>query len=310
MTALCRCLGHAFFEVKTPKDMEKRDWLLCTKASQMQFSVRASSANRAWTGFDATLCDASGGVAEVAHSPSHNLTIHVGAPVLATCRCDGPVQQRLQTAGDIDLIPAGYRAVWEDTEPTTLLIINISPLLVRSTAESMGINPDTTLLTPRLQLRDPMLQHVAWALKAELETGEQNDRLYAESLGMALTAQLLRRYVRRSTPQRGLSRRQWHAVIDFINSNLTRNPSLSDLAAVAGVGATTFKVLFKQSVGMPVHQYVIRRRVEHASNLLSSGSARLNEVALKAGFFDQSHMTRCFRRVLGVTPAAVTREFR
>lgn len=290
--------------------MLKRDWLLCTQTSQMQFAVRASSQNRAWTGFDATLCDATGGVAEVSHSPSHNLTIHVGAPVTATCCCDGPIQRRLQTPGDIDLIPAGYHATWEDDEPTTLLIINISPLLVRSTAESMGINPDTTLLTPRLQLRDPMLQHVAWALKAELETEGPNDRLYAESLGMALTAQLLRRYARRSTSKRGLSRRQWHAVLDFINGNLALNPSLSDLAAVAGVGTTTFKLLFKQSVGMPVHQYVIRRRVEHASNLLSSGRAQLNEVALKAGFFDQSHMARCFRRVLGVTPAAVTRERR
>lgn len=190
------------------------------------------------------------------------------------------------------------------------MIINISPLLVRSTAESMGINPDTTLLTPRLQLKDPMLQHVAWALKAELESEHPNDRLYAESLGTALTAQLLRRYARRSTPNRGLSRRQWHAVIDFINGNLALNPSLSDLAAVAGLGTTTFKLLFKQSVGTPVHQYVIRCRVEYAANLLSRSSAQLNEVALKAGFFDQSHMARCFRRVLGVTPAAVTRERR
>ena len=276
----------------------------------MQFAVLASSETRAWTGFDATLCEATGGIAEVSHSPSHNLTIHVGAPVTATCSCDGPIQRRFQTPGDMDLIPAGYRAIWEDTEPTTLLIINISPLLVRSTAESMGVNPDTTLLTPRLQLRDPMLQHVAWALKAELESEHPNDRLYAESLGTSLTAQLLRRYARPATPKRGLSRRQWHAVIDFINGNLSLNPSLSELAAVAGVGTTTFKLLFKQSVGMPVHQYVIRRRVEHAANLLSSGALQLNEVALKAGFFDQSHMARCFRRVLGVTPAALTRECR
>ena len=276
----------------------------------MQFAVRASSANRAWTGFDATLCDASGGRAEVSHSPSHNLTIHVGAPVTATCSCDGPIQRRLQIPGDIDLVPAGYRAIWEDDEPTTLLIINISSLLVRSTAESMGINPDTTSLTPRLQLRDPMLRHVAWALKAELEAEDPHDRLYAESLGTALTAQLLRRYARRLTPTRGLSRRQWHSVIDYIDANLALNPSLSDLAAIAGLGTTTFKLLFKQSFGMPVHQYVIRRRVELAANLLSNGSTQLKEVALKAGFFDQSHMARCFRRVLGVTPAAVTRECR
>jgi len=276
----------------------------------MQFNVRASSESRAWIGFDATLCDASGGIAEVSHSPSYIINMHVGTPVTATCCCDGPVHRRLQTPGDMDLVPAGYRAIWEAHEPTTLLIIHISPLSVRSTAESMGINPDTVTLTPQLQLRDPMLQHVGWALKEEVETGEPNDRIFAESLGSALTVQLLRGYAKPSMLRRGLTRRQWHAISDFINDNLALNLSLSELAAVVGLGTSTFKVLFKQSVGVPVHQYVIRRRVEFATILLSSGRVQLNDVALKAGFVDQSHMTRCFRRVLGMTPATIARECR
>ncbi|HYK52465.1 MAG TPA: helix-turn-helix transcriptional regulator, partial [Candidatus Eremiobacteraceae bacterium] len=80
-----------------------------------------------------------------------------------------------------------------------------------------------------------------------------------------------------------------------------------DLAAIAGLGASTFRALFKQSIGVPVHQYVIRRRVECAASLLSRGGVRLSEVAIQAGFVDQSHMARCMRRVLGMTPAAVMR---
>src|SRR5579863_6365153 len=123
-------------------------WLGCTQSSQMQFSVRASSERRGWVGLDATLADATGGVAEILHSPSHNLTMHVGTPVTATCVCDGPVQRRLQCPGDIDFIPAGHRAAWEDREPTTLLIINLSPSVVSDTAESLGIDPDRVSLSP------------------------------------------------------------------------------------------------------------------------------------------------------------------
>ena len=273
----------------------------------MQFSVLASSEGRGWTGLDATLVDASGGVAEISSSPAHNLTMHVGTPVVATCVCDGPVQNRLQIPGDIDLIPSGYRATWEDREPTTLLIMNVSPLAIGATSESLGINPDRVSLSPRLQLKDPVLQHIGWALRAELEAGGEYSRVYAESLASALTVQLLRQYAKPSVPRRGLSKRQWKAVFDHIEENISTNLSLSELAAVAGVGTSLFKVLFRQSFGLSTHQYVIRRRVEFAANLMSQDSAAGKDVALQAGFADQSHMARWFRRLLGVTPSDVVR---
>jgi AraC family transcriptional regulator len=290
--------------------MQERQWVRHEGTSEMQFAVRSSSDGRPWTGFDATLYDTTGGTVSCPGLPVHNFSMHVSSPIKAARRCDGSTQRRLQTPGDIDLIPIGAPAVWEDGAPTTFLRINLSSMLVRTTAESMGLNPDSVSLAPLMQNRDPMLQHIAWALKAELEGGELHDRLYAECLGTALTAQLLRRYARPERQTRGLTRRQWQSVVDYVNANLTMTLSLAELAAVAGLGTSTFKVLFKQSVGVPVHKYVVRRRVEHATNLLSSARANFNEVAMRAGFVDQSHMARCFRRVLGMTPADVAREHR
>jgi len=263
-----------------------------------------------WSGFDATIYDTTGGTVSCPGLPVHHISMHVGSPIRATRRCDGPVHRRLQSPGDIDLVPVGCPSAWEDSGPSTFLRINLSPAFVRSAAESMGIDPDAFALAPLVQTRDPMLQHIAWALKAELETGDPTDRLYAESLGTALTVQLLRRYARSSTPRRGLTRRQWQAVVDYIQDNLALDLSLSELAAVAGLGTSTFKGLFRQSVGMPVHRYVVRRRVEHAMNMLTNGNRRLNEIALASGFVDESHMARCFRRVVGMTPAAIARECR
>jgi AraC family transcriptional regulator len=290
--------------------MTAQKWVRFEGAGGEQFTVRASSEGHGWTGFNAALYESGPGRVEVPYAPCHNLTMHVSAPIDVTCRCDGPAQRRLQTSGDMDLVPAGCGVMWEDAGPNTVLSITLSPLILRSTAESMGVDVDAISLSPMLQLRDPMLQHIAWAVKAELETGEPNDRLYAESLGTALTVRLLRRYAKRSAPQRGLTKRQWRAVVDYINADLAQSHSLMKLAAVAGVGTSTFKVLFKQSFGVSVHQYVIKRRVEHAMNLLSSGRVKLNDIAQKAGFVDQSHMGRCFRRLIGMTPGAVAREYR
>ena len=278
--------------------------------SEMAFAPRLTSIGRTWSGFDATLFETTGGTISCPGMPVHHVSMHVGAPMRTARSCDGPVHRRLQTPGDIDLVPVGCPAAWEDAEPSTFLRINLTAGIVQSTAESMGIDPETLSLAPQLQLRDPMLQHIGWALKAELEAGEPTDRLYAESLGTALTAQLLRRYARSSAPRRGLTRRQWQAVIDYVHDNLTADLSLAELASVASLGTSTFKALFKQTVGMPVHQYVVRQRVEHAMNLLAAGPKNLNQVALSVGFVDESHMSRCFRRVVGTTPAAIVREYR
>jgi len=71
---------------------------------------------------------------------------------------------------------------------------------------------------------------------------------------------------------------------------------------VAGVSPSHFKTLFKRSVGMPVHQYVIRTRVDYATELLQRGEGPLADIALQAGFANQSHLARCMRRIAGVTP--------
>jgi AraC family transcriptional regulator len=236
--------------------------------------------------------------------------MQVGPPLIATCRCEGPIDRRLQSPGDMDFVPMGCSAIWEDEGPTTILLVNIDQSLVRSTAESMGLNPDRIALEPELNIREPRLSHLGWALKAELESPDPYDRLYAEGLGVAMTTHLLRRFARtRPIPERGLSRRQLRAVLDYVEEHLSSGLSLHELAGVAGVSASHFKSLFKDSMGLPPHKYVVRRRVDCAMNLIRH-NRHLSEVALQAGFADQSHMARCMRRILGVTPTDLLRQRR
>jgi len=282
----------------------ERQWVRAGGGSEMQFALRASSHGRSWTGFDAALYDTSGGFCEVPGAPFHHVSMHVGSPVVATCRCDSPIKRRLQSSGDIDFVPLGYAASWEDEGPATVLAIRISPSLMRDTAESMGLDADRIQFAPGLEIRDPRLEHIGWALAATLEAGEPDDRLYADGLGTALAVGLLRRHARTlaGMPRHGLTRRQLRIVVDYVDEHISADLSLVELARVAGVSASHFKALFKRSIGSPVHQYVIQRRVDYAAKLLSRGMLKLSEVALQAGFADQSHMARCMRRVMGMTP--------
>jgi AraC family transcriptional regulator len=280
---------------------------------EMKFSLRASSNGRFWTGFDAATYDVTRGIADRGPNAHYTIVMHVSAPVAGTARCDGSILHRIMRPGDIDLVPLGYAASWRDDAPGSVLNVKLSPSLVRSTAQAMDrVDLDALCIAPQLHVQDKRLEHLGWALVAELESGDQRDRLYAESIGSAIAAHLLRRYssARPSIVPGRLSRRRLQDIVAYINENLCENLSLGELAAVAGVSLSHFKTLFKQTVGVPVHQYVIQRRVDLAVRLLSRAKLRLSEVAQQAGFADQSHMTRCIRRMTGLTPAAFVRLYR
>lgn len=269
---------------------------------------------RSWDGLDVALVHAKAGATRVPASPDHRFGLHTGRPVRAVCRVDGRTHRRLQSRGDIDLVPAGMPGVWEDDRPTTMLRVQIAPARIRSAAAGLGLDPDRVELAPRFQVRDPRLEHIAWALEAELHAAEPGDALYGESLAMALAAHLVRSY--RATPgpivepQQGLSPRQRARLVEHIEANLSLPLSLAELAGDVGLSPSHLKTLFRRTMGLPVHQYVVRRRVERARMLLEKGTGTIAEVALEVGFADQSHLARWMRRVLGVSPAEVLRRGR
>jgi len=277
-----------------------------TRDREIEFTVRHSSRNRCWTGLTATLYDASSGIDETLFS-SHSISMHVGAPVGITTRCDGLVSHRMQRPGDLKVVPAGYSRVWEVEAPTTKLTMNLSASLVRLAAEELGMRAGGIAITPQLHVRDPQIEHIAWAIKAELETSTPAGRLYADSLGLALAAHLLRRYASggRQREARGLSERRVRRVVEYIHEHLAQDLALTELAELANVSQSHFKVLFKRALGVPVHDYVIRARVDYALGLLLKDDVALSEIALRAGFANQSHMALWVRRITGKSPGSL-----
>jgi AraC family transcriptional regulator len=91
-----------------------------------------------------------------------------------------------------------------------------------------------------------------------------------------------------------------------IDDALPRRIGMRDLAAGAGVHPAHFSRVFRTHFGGTVADYVRRRRIAMARDAIVSGRS-LPQVALDAGFADQSHLTRAFRRVVGMTPAQFRR---
>jgi len=211
----------------------------------------------------------------------------------------------------MSLVPAGQSGRLLFGGGVNTLHIGLSPDLMTKAALASELPSPQIELVNRFVISDPQLLHVSLALRAEQESGYQSGRLYGESLALALAGCLLTRYTARpNSPYlgptwnsgMGLSPAQTRRTLDYIQDNLSQDLSLAEIAKAAGLGASRFKVLFKQSIGLTPHQYVIEQRVRRAERLLLSGKYSVGEAALMVGFYDQSHLNRHFKRFVGMSP--------
>jgi len=106
-----------------------------------------------------------------------------------------------------------------------------------------------------------------------------------------------------SPPARGgLPPGAMRRVREYVETHISESIDLAALAAIAGLSLYHFARAFKQSAGVTPHHYLVQRRVERAQEMLARTELSLSEIALAAGFSDQSHFARHFRQMLGRTP--------
>ncbi|MBF2028326.1 MAG: helix-turn-helix transcriptional regulator [Oscillatoriales cyanobacterium C42_A2020_001] len=208
-------------------------------------------------------------------------------------------------SGCIEIFPAElpYKLCWQ--QEAEFIHCYLEPAFLAHIAHET-VDPDQVELILELRKVDLLIYQVLKLLKAELEVDGVGDRVYVESLSTTLAAHLLRHYSSRNHILRkhegGLSKWQLHHAIEYINEHLSEDISLAAIAAHLGMSQYYFCRLFKQSLGITPHQYLIQQRVERAKQLLKRRELNITEIALECGFVDQSHLAKSFRQYTGISP--------
>lgn len=245
--------------------------------------------------------------------PEHLVMVNLGRPYRLEERLDGRVYRTSGVRGDVALVPAGtpveFRSPSPEGQKVESLAISLAPAFVRRVAEEAEVDPDGVELIGTLGGRDPEIERIAASLLSELEDSSPFGGLYADSLANLLAVHLLRdhsslgfRRDHRTGAGAGLPAAALRRVTDYVEENLAEGLTLAEISAVAHMSPFHFSRLFKASTGLSPHRYVVDRRVERAKSLLQKTGLPLHEVARLAGFTDQSHLAKHFRRQLGVTP--------
>ncbi|WP_026735834.1 helix-turn-helix transcriptional regulator [Fischerella sp. PCC 9605] len=243
-------------------------------------------------------------------TPEHRLTMHTIS--IAFCAIpserwfDGRRQREYQTTGTIAIIPAGtlHRCLWQ--KDVQFMFVAVEPKLLVSLGAEVDAPTDIELIPEFATKQDPLIQGIVLSLKEELGYDRQGSNLYVEQLTTTLIIHLLKKYSVRK-PQilnygDGLPKHKLQQTLEYINVHLDQDIKLADLAGTVGMSQYYFVRLFKQSMGIAPYQYVIQQRVERAKQLLKQGKVTITDIALQCGFANQSHFTKHFRQLTGVTP--------
>lgn len=230
-------------------------------------------------------------------------------PVDVTYRIDGRVVSRhLQEKGIFFLPPRRDCEVTLNT-PLNSIHVYLRPELF-SGPEGKVQNSDFGLL-PLLGEPEPLISNLLAAVEEMVREGDTSCSLLADSISHAIADRLVVLNAREPKApcavERGLSTRSVRSIRDFVEANIADCIKLGDLAAICGVSPEYFIRMFKSSLGVSPHRYVVGVRIHHAKRLLTDPNIGLADIARQCGFANQQHFTNTFRRMTGSSPGAYRR---
>jgi AraC family transcriptional regulator len=235
---------------------------------------------------------------------SHAVVLHLeGANAQTVFRYDGGSQTTGgSTLGRVTFIPGSHEFEGWSDYPTRIrhIVLLLDPKMIDAEVGDAGGRE----LPFYFDLNDGVIASRMRALQVELDNPGPLTRLCVDSLSSEIAIRLVRHHTAKPEQQHrgGLSPRRLRMVKDYIEANLPNDITLSDIAAIAGVSSAHFCRAFHKSTGVSSHQYIVRRRIELAKGLLADSKMPIAEVALAAGFGNQSHLTKHFRCMVGTTP--------
>jgi AraC family transcriptional regulator len=153
---------------------------------------------------------------------------------------------------------------------------------------------------------DPVIERLGSALIHAEELGGALGQNYADGIGLAITAHLCggnSGHASSCGPRvSSLSKWRLKRATDFMAANLSESIGLVAIANAAGLSRMHFAAQFRVATGLRPHEYLQRRRIERARELILNTHLPLVEIAFEVGFKTQAHFTSVFASLVGETP--------
>ncbi|MEY9876830.1 AraC-like DNA-binding protein [Streptacidiphilus sp. MAP12-33] len=247
-----------------------------------------------------------------AHYVRHSFGKHTHDTYVLAAITEGV--EAFQYRGTLEIAPAGSVALVEpdrvhtghagEPEGWSYQVLYPSADQVVAVAAELGVAPGAPGFGTAVVHDDELARLVT----RTHEAAEQNQALAAGTLLRLALARAVRLHssqrLVREPPAAG--RDTARVARDLLAAGLEEPPTLEQLAAAVGTGPFPLLRAFRDAYGLPPHAWLTQYRVRTARTLLDAGVAPA-DAAVAVGFVDQAHLTRHFRRIVGVPPGAYRR---
>lgn len=168
--------------------------------------------------------------------------------------------------------------------------------------------PAISGLTCDPRQKDPVLGHLARALAANLDLAGDINTVFIEQVGLAIGSHVARQYggfnATNERAKGALSALNEARAKELLLERTRDGVSIADIARECNLSRGYFIRAFSKSTGRTPHQWLLEQRTEQARQLVERTAMTLSEIAAQCGFADQSHLSRVFLKLVGVSPGA------
>ncbi len=220
------------------------------------------------------------------------------------------VAHRNDLRGTLTFLPAGCR-IWGWSIPkSTKQWFTALYLDPRQMEEEVMQKLQNVPSLSHIYFTNPALRSTLEKIQATLATGPSYwDSMHVESLCLLSVLELCafqRETFASAEETKGrLGAAHQQAIREYVEANLDRDIGVNDLAKLVGLSRFHFLRVFKKTTRETPYQFLLRRRVERAHDLLKKPDLSVAEVAAKVGFKDSTRFIRAFRLIKGVTPGKI-----
>jgi AraC family transcriptional regulator len=209
------------------------------------------------------------------------------------------------------LLPSHAPAEFRVSGQADVLVVYLRGAMLRAVADRLfGASTRPLHFEPAMSFRDSLLEQFCLTLAEALYRQRADSGRYIDVIAESAAAHCLTRYgrgsARAASPAAPEAETALRLARAYVDEHLDGDLGLEALAAAAGLTPAGLKRLLAEAEGETPKQWVIRRRIERAREMLAGTDLALSEIALRAGFASQSHLCVMFKREVGRTP----RDFR
>ena len=206
------------------------------------------------------------------------------------------------------LMPQNFESTWDLRDSLTFVHLYYTEQHLQRVAEQVwDREPSQITLNPQSFVADPQIAMIYRHFLLNGAWQNRENHLQMSTATTLLLNHLIKNYSHTewqvTEVKGGLSPYSLKQLLEWIDQHIQQSLTLSDLAEQTQLSEYHFAHMFKQSMHMPPHQYVMQRRLELAHQALQHTSANMTDISEQYGFSSSSHFSHRFKKYFGYSPS-------